>query len=39
MVSGENFTFAFAIDELFSHAELGIHIIIGIHVDTLVSDY
>lgn len=39
MVSGESFTFAFSIDKLFPHAELGIHIIIGIHVDTLVSDY
>lgn len=39
MFSGENFTFAFAIDKLFSHAEMGIHIITGTHVDTLVSDY
>lgn len=39
MVNGESFTFAFSIDKLFPSAELGIHIITGIHVDTLVSDY
>lgn len=34
-----SFTFAFSIDKLFPYPELGIHIITGTHVDTLVSDY